>query len=519
LDDPTVCVAAARGGCLEGLEHARAAGCAWDPLRCGVAAASGNSWECLEYAFANGCPRDESVAVWAARAGHTHCMALARHLGCPVGERAHHAAAKGGNVECLTWAYCWSTGGEWNGQRCAEIAARHGRAACLQFTYDIGFGRGDDDDNDNDNGAGREAKEEGGGNGDGWKDPRLVWLAAARRGNLAALMRSVRCGRVDVIFAAFEAAVIRGHRSVVNMFWNTDVGLSAWACQHAADHGRLWFLKAIRAHAAARGIACPWDEYTCGAAAANGRLRCLRYARANGCPWDERVCRIAAARGHLKCLEYAVRNGCPWEARTCALAAAFGGRLACLEYVHRMAAQTGDDRSPGDLWSPAVCAAAASGGHLDVLRYARENGCPWDERTCAHAAASGSIECLRYAREHGCPWDENAHAVAHAPAHVRPYLGRPLCSEHVVAYVESNGCPSYDQHRVSREWRHHIAEAVAHQRALWAARALPSVSLSPYEEGITAVCPRSAGRDALDRALAVLGPVPPEVKLPTRSVW
>jgi hypothetical protein len=30
----------------------------------------------------------------------------------------------------------------------------------------------------------------------------------------------------------------------------------------------------------------------------------------------------------------------------------------------------------------ATCASAAEGGHLDVLKWARENGCPWDEETC-----------------------------------------------------------------------------------------------------------------------------------------
>ncbi len=32
---------------------------------------------------------------------------------------------------------------------------------------------------------------------------------------------------------------------------------------------------------------------------------------------------------------------------------------------------------------------AAKGGHLDVLKYARENGCPWDSFVCAMAAENG----------------------------------------------------------------------------------------------------------------------------------
>jgi hypothetical protein len=53
-----------------------------------------------------------------------------------------------------------------------------------------------------------------------------------------------------------------------------------------------------------------------------------------------------------------------------------------------------------------LCAYAARGGHLEVLKWARENGCPWDEKTCAHAARGGHLKVLKWARENGCPWDE-----------------------------------------------------------------------------------------------------------------
>ena len=48
---------------------------------------------------------------------------------------------------------------------------------------------------------------------------------------------------------------------------------------------------------------------------------------------------------------------------------------------------------------------AAKYGHLEVLKWARENGCPWDEVTCAYAAKGGHLDVLKWARENGCPWD------------------------------------------------------------------------------------------------------------------
>jgi hypothetical protein len=39
------------------------------------------------------------------------------------------------------------------------------------------------------------------------------------------------------------------------------------------------------------------------------------------------------------------------------------------------------------------------GGHLEILKWARENGCPWNELTCASAARGGHLTVLKWARE------------------------------------------------------------------------------------------------------------------------
>ena len=46
---------------------------------------------------------------------------------------------------------------------------------------------------------------------------------------------------------------------------------------------------------------------------------------------------------------------------------------------------------------------AAENGHLEVLKWLRENGCPWNEWTCKNAAGNGHLEILKWARENGCP--------------------------------------------------------------------------------------------------------------------
>ncbi|CAB9521857.1 ankyrin repeat protein [Seminavis robusta] len=53
-----------------------------------------------------------------------------------------------------------------------------------------------------------------------------------------------------------------------------------------------------------------------------------------------------------------------------------------------------------------TCAFAAGHGQLEILKWARENGCPWNEDTCEMASSGGYLEVLKWAREHGCPEEE-----------------------------------------------------------------------------------------------------------------
>ena len=57
------------------------------------------------------------------------------------------------------------------------------------------------------------------------------------------------------------------------------------------------------------------------------------------------------------------------------------------------------------IWDEDICWSAAQGGHLDVLNWAREHGCPWGMDLCAEAADHGHFHVLKWAREMGCPWD------------------------------------------------------------------------------------------------------------------
>jgi hypothetical protein len=95
--------------------------------------------------------------------------------------------------------------------------------------------------------------------------------------------------------------------------------------------------------------------------------------RVGGSAEERRVGIVRFCRS-LSTFSWAVANGCQWQLETTCENLAGGGHL---------------------------------GGHLEVLRWAREHGCGWDEWTCARAAADGHLEVLKWAREHHCPWHED----------------------------------------------------------------------------------------------------------------
>jgi hypothetical protein len=136
---------------------------------------------------------------------------------------------------------------------------------------------------------------------------------------------------------------------------------------------------------------------------------------------------------------------CLFNSKTCA-AAAEGGHLDVLRWLVaegcRMtestctaAARTGKlhvlqwARANRCKWSAATCNAAAAAGHLTLLQWAHEHGCKWDESACAAAAGGGHKEVLQWARSNGCQWDEQTCIAAAKGGHL-----------HVLQWAREQGC-------------------------------------------------------------------------------
>jgi hypothetical protein len=62
-------------------------------------------------------------------------------------------------------------------------------------------------------------------------------------------------------------------------------------------------------------------------------------------------------------------------------------------------------RSNGCDWSATTCCLAAAQGKLETLQWLHASGCPWDERVCLCAAAHGYLLILQWSRIMNCPWN------------------------------------------------------------------------------------------------------------------
>lgn len=62
---------------------------------------------------------------------------------------------------------------------------------------------------------------------------------------------------------------------------------------------------------------------------------------------------------------------------------------------------------------------AAEGGHIEVLKWAKDNGCDFTNTyLCEHASKGGHLESLKWLRDTvGCFWDEMSCAEAARNGH------------------------------------------------------------------------------------------------------
>ena len=138
-------------------------------------------------------------------------------------------------------------------------------------------------------------------------------------------------------------------------------------------------------------------------------------------------------------VKYCVANECPINEGACANAAK-NGHLECLKYLRE------EVKAPWESWTAAW---AAQNGHLHILEYLVERKFDkYNEEACIWAAKYGHLDCLKYLHETAkAPWDCEAVRVAHKN-------NQTDC----VHYLLDNNCP------LPEDWSYENGELYARIR-------------------------------------------------------
>jgi hypothetical protein len=100
-------------------------------------------------------------------------------------------------------------------------------------------------------------------------------------------------------------------------------------------------------------------------------------------PSEPLSCDGPACEGWFGVLKWAYARGCAYSSNL-GYFAAMRGDLVMLKYVHDV---------PLDACTMSI---AATGGHLEVIKWLAERGCPADHMTAVNAAQSGHLDILKW---------------------------------------------------------------------------------------------------------------------------
>ena len=226
---------------------------------------------------------------------------------------------------------------------------------------------------------------------------------------------AAQSGYVDVIELAFPAAAATTPHQIMRLLASISGGAGSgckisileWARDHDLLNGQAAATAAARANQYSviewvmtemKNRECTDEMYEdydiCAAAAGGGHLELLRRLRDLGFMWTSKTCSAAARAGHLDVLQFARAQDCRWRYEVLSEAAACRNNVAMLEWMCENECEL----------NPEACTTAAYNGQLGNLQYLRSVGVDWDDKVCEVAAIRGHLQVLRWAYDNGCPW-------------------------------------------------------------------------------------------------------------------
>ena len=154
---------------------------------------------------------------------------------------------------------------------------------------------------------------------------------------------------------------------------------------------------------------CLIHNNLCIYAASFGNIEILEWAISHEYPLSSHVAANLAGNGQFEALKWVFSLGCPlneWDSEKYTYT--INGSTFTCSMTARM-----------DGWT---CSRAARDGHLDILQWLREQGCPFAKDICKYAAMSDNLDILKWLQSLGCSWDEEVCATAAEYGHLKTLI-------------------------------------------------------------------------------------------------
>ena len=256
--------------------------------------------------------------------------------------------------------------------------------------------------------------------------PNLICSAAVRTGNIEVVKWLYFKGWFPAAYAHTLGIIAAETGNVLVLQFLHERGLKlSWRMSNAAalnDHrhmliwlrtkGEDWTVQRVDPSAQKSVLSC---------AAGTGQLPLTQWLVASGCSLEATAFYQAAAGGHIDVLEWMRDEGLHVSGATMCEHAAVAGRINVLQWALKNIDRKLHPKTPGF---------AAWGGHVDVVKWAFDMGCPLSSMVTEGIATHGDLEALKWARHHGCAWDQYTCAGAARKGHIA-----------VLKWAIANGCP------------------------------------------------------------------------------
>eukprot|EP00953_Heterococcus_sp_UTEX-ZZ885_P007680 4633-Heterococcus_DN1.PRE.4 len=180
--------------------------------------------------------------------------------------------------------------------------------------------------------------------------------------------------------------------SRVKLAQQSRLDCSLWYYRHAA--GKYADAATL---AAAHELGMEYTEMTMAAASLHNNLAAVQHLHSQNCPWSALSLERATYRGHFELVRWCYEHGWRFEvAMEGVHAAAESGNVELMVWLLQQ---------PGMQLNEEAMTLAVFRGRMAMCQYLHAQQCPWDDSATSQAAKDGHIDILRWLIDNGCPCD------------------------------------------------------------------------------------------------------------------